>query len=203
MPLFPDYTDSASLKSFLHIPDADTVDNAELAIAITAASRAVDQHCSRQFGNASASRSYTYKDECIDGRRALRIDDATAVTGVTVLDSSGATVDTLTSADFDLWPWNAAADGFPYTHVVLKPDASSQFSCEAKGNTVAATFGWSAVPSPVEQATLFQAARFFARRNAPFGVAGSPDLGNELRLLDKMDPDVAVILQRFRRTWAA
>jgi len=55
------------------------------------------------------------------------------------------------------------------------------------------------VPTTVKQATLLQASRVFARREAPFGVAGSPDMGSELRLLEKVDPDVAVMLVPYVR----
>ena len=39
-----------------------------------------------------------------------------------------------------------------------------------------------------------EASRWFARRNSPYGIAGSPEMGSELRLLAKLDPDVAVML---------
>lgn len=54
--------------------------------------------------------------------------------------------------------------------------------------------GEAAVPEAVVNACLLQASRYWSRRSAPFGVAGSPELGNELRLLNKLDPDVEVLL---------
>lgn len=62
------------------------------------------------------------------------------------------------------------------------------FAC----GTTAAQF--SPVPKPVSIATKLQASRWYKRRDAPFGVAGSPELGSELRLLPKLDPDVEVLL---------
>jgi hypothetical protein len=59
------------------------------------------------------------------------------------------------------------------------------------------------VPSAVKQACLIQASRFFTRRYAPFGVAGSPESGSEMRLLAKVDPDVAVILGPYVTWWGA
>jgi hypothetical protein len=57
----------------------------------------------------------------------------------------------------------------------------------------------------VEQATLLQASRFHARRFSPYGVAGSPELGSELRLLAKLDADVELALSKAQlvRWWAA
>jgi len=51
----------------------------------------------------------------------------------------------------------------------------------------------------VHEACLLQSSRIAARRDSPFGVAGSPETGSELRLLDRVDPDVAVTLSRYRR----
>ena len=53
---------------------------------------------------------------------------------------------------------------------------------------------FSPVPASVKLATEMQASRWAKRRDAPFGVAGSPELGSELRLLPKLDPDVEVLL---------
>lgn len=60
-----------------------------------------------------------------------------------------------------------------------------------------------AVPASINLATLIQAARFVKRRDAPFGVAGSPDMGNELRLLARLDPDVLVLVANHRNWWSA
>jgi hypothetical protein len=50
------------------------------------------------------------------------------------------------------------------------------------------------VPASVKLAALLQATRLFKRKEAPFGVAGSLELGSELRLLAKLDPDVEMLL---------
>lgn len=59
------------------------------------------------------------------------------------------------------------------------------------------------VPDSIKLACLLQASRFFIRREAPFGIAGSPEAGSELRLLAKVDPDVEVILGPYRSWWGA
>lgn len=56
-------------------------------------------------------------------------------------------------------------------------------------------------PSPIRQATLLQASRLFVRKNSPYGIAGSPDMGSELRLLAKLDPDVEVLVRPYRLQW--
>lgn len=54
--------------------------------------------------------------------------------------------------------------------------------------------GEGSTPSAIVNACLLQASRFWSRRSSPFGVAGSPEFGNELRLLNRLDPDVEVML---------
>jgi hypothetical protein len=48
-------------------------------------------------------------------------------------------------------------------------------------------------------AAKLQCARWNFRRDAPAGVAGSPDQGSEIRLLSRLDPDVAVSLAGLSR----
>lgn len=203
----PDYCTVAELKSQLRITDTD--DDTPLAIAVTAASRAVDHSCNRQFGQTSpaAARYYTYEGGEMYGglacRQALEIDDLMSTTNLVVkvdTDDDGVFEETLTiDTDFRLYPWNAAADGRPWTHLVLASDGT--FPTELRSVEVTGLWGWSAVPTLVKQATLIQAARFFQRRNSPYGVAGSPDMGNELRLLARLDPDVAMMVSTVKRYW--
>ena len=201
----PDYVSSAELKTYLRI--GDTADDALVATCVTAASRAVDHACNRQFGvlTSTAVRYYTYGAEYLDGRQAVPIDDLQTTTGLAVAvdtDDNATWDTTITSAtDFDLWPWNAAENGLPWTHVVLRAGTAlgSFPNGAARAIRVTALFGWTAVPKLVVEATQLQAARFFSRRNATFGVAGSPEVGSEVRLLERLDPDVAVALRPVRR----
>lgn len=201
----PDYATLAELKAQLRI--GDTADDAALAVVITAASRAIDHECNRQFGSASATTYYTYEDVLIERRRAVPIDDLTSTMGLTVtLDTTGLgsyTQVMVNGTDFDLYPWNAALNGVPYTHLVLRPRAVWFWPYWTKGVQVAATFGWSAIPAVVHQACLIQAARLFVRRDSAYGVAGDPTMGSQVRLLARLDPDVALLLQTVKRQWGA
>lgn len=200
----PDYCTVAELKTHLRV--ADSVDDTPLGISITAASRAVDHACNRQFGvvSAASARYYSYVGGLLDGcRQQVEIDDLMSVTNLVVKvddDDDGVFETTLTiDTDFRLYPWNAAADSRPWTQLVLATDGT--FPSAARAVEVTAFWGWTAVPTIVKQATLIQAARFFQRRNSPYGVAGSPDLGNELRLLARLDPDVMLLLGTVKRHW--
>lgn len=193
----PDYVTASELKAYLRIGDA--VDDAEVALAVTAASRAVDRATNRQFGLIAApeARKYTARWDTDLCRYVVDIDDLMTVTGLTITAEAGA-VDAV-----DLKPANAAVEAFPWTRFVVKPESLVKPPLTDDAVTVTARYGWTTVPVAVKQATLLQAARFFKRRDAPFGVAGSPEAGSELRLLAKVDPDVAVVLGPYQRWWAA
>lgn len=204
----PDYCTVAELKTHLRI--TDTADDTPLAIAITAASRAIDHEANRQFGVVSPAVARTYTlDPCyyIDGRPALPIDDLSSSTGLVVAtdeDDTGTYETTLTiDEDFVLWPFNASLDGKPWTHLLSRNGATYLFPRYSNSIRVTGLFGWASVPSAVKTACLIQAARFFARRDAAFGVAGSPEVGSEVRLLDRLDPDVALLLTSVKRHWGA
>lgn len=202
-----DYASSAELKAHLRITDTD--DDTSVALAIGAASRAIDDWCNRQFGltGSAVPRYYTADDLCIEGRRALAIDDLMTTTGLEVELDTGAdglyATELAYGTDFDVYPWNAQANGRPWTHLVLRPDAAASWPCAARGVRVTGNFGWSSVPEIVKSACLIQAARFFVRRDSSYGIAGSPELGSEVRLLARLDPDVSLMLSTVRRVWSA
>ena len=54
-------------------------------------------------------------------------------------------------------------------------------------------------PASVIEATALETVRLFRRTDAPFGVTGSPEVG-QLQVITKLDPDAVKLLRRFRRT---
>lgn len=200
----PDYCTVDELKAYLRIPDADVLDDTELGLDVAAASRAIDRTCRRQFGSADAVRYYTPEWDAASGRYVVRCDDFLVGEGVGLavdIDGDQTYASTVVQADYRFLPLNAPADGRPYGRITL---ASSVAAPLAEGSVrLSTTFGWAAVPDTVKKACLIQAARFSKRRESIYGVAGSPDMGNELRLQDRVDPDVAVMLKAYRlQAWA-
>lgn len=192
MPWAPDYATVADLAAYVGIDDA--ADDVELAYAISAASRAIDDVCNRQFGvvDVAEARTYTARPDYRGGYRVVDVDDY--MTAPTVVEVDGNTV-----ATYDKAPLNAAAKGRPWTRVVFTADSEYLPTTHPNQVAVTALWGWTEVPAAVTAACLLQAARFFKRRVAPFGVAGSPDQGSEVRLLARVDPDVAVTLRGYKR----
>jgi hypothetical protein len=190
----PDYITVPELKAYIGL--ADTIDDVVMVSAISAASRAVDHATNRQFGVVAAAEQRTYRarPDYELGCWVVDVDDFQSVTGLVV-----SVVDAGVVATYVKEPFNASQKGRPWTRIAFTSD--SEFTPDTHPHEVAVTavWGWTAVPVPVKQATLLQASRLFSRRHSPFGVAGSPDLGSELRLLSKLDPDVEVSLRDFRR----
>jgi uncharacterized phiE125 gp8 family phage protein len=199
----PDYVTSAELKAFLRISHTD--DDAQVALAITAASRAVDTHAGRQFGVVASAeeRFYTGRWDRRRRRWVVDLDDLMSVTGfdAQVQDADGTDLGAID--DYVLEPRNAAAKGRPWTSLTVRPDSTYKPTGLTDEIAVTALWGWSSVPTAVKEATLLQASRIFHRRTSPFGIAGSPDDGSEMRLLARVDPDVAVTLNPYKRWWAA
>jgi hypothetical protein len=186
----PDYITLSDLKNFLHISPTDTQDDAEFSLWITAASRAADRRAGRQFGQLDAPAIRTYRrapfwdpDACM---WVWEIDDVQDVTALTVGGQA------LATAGATMLPDNAPADGDPYTQVGLTSWSSGPL-------VVSARWGWSAVPAQVKAAVRLQCNRWNFRRDAPAGIAGSPDQGSEVRMLDRLDPDVSVMLRGLER----
>jgi hypothetical protein len=183
----PDYTTDEVLKDYLGITiDAD---DAFVPMWITTSSRNVDDFCGRQFGQVATLETRRYRGvwDASLGAYVYQIDD--------LLDVTGFLVDGVT--DYDLEPMNAPQKGRPYERLVTR----NRGPLDMDG-----LWGWpaeSAAAASVEMGMLLQASRLHARRDSPFGVAGSPSEGNAVRLLAQLDPDFRTSLKPFRRKWYA
>lgn len=184
----PDYITVAEYNAWSRV--GDTVDDVETTVWITAASRAIDAHCERQFGSIAAAGARVYRRGAYwDPDLELYvqpIDDVQDATGMTVAGVAFA------SSGAVLLPDNALVNGRPY-------EAIGVTSCPVYPLTVVAKYGWTAVPTQVKGACRLQTSRFITRRDSPYGIAGTPDAGSELRLQAKVDPDVAVALRGLGR----
>jgi hypothetical protein len=185
----PDYVTADELKGYLRI--GDNADDVFVALWVTTVSRNVDDHCGRQFGQtASEERFYTPVYDRHEGAWFVEIDDT--FSAPSLADENGDAID---AADAIMLPRNAAAEGKPYERIKLT------LSTGEIGAT--APWGWTAVPAAVRLGIFLQGARLAARRDSPFGIAGSPAQGSELRLLAQLDVDFKTSLKPFVRNWWA
>lgn len=190
MPWQPDYITTEQLKAYLYVQSSDVADDVQLSVWCTAASRAIDAKTNRQFGQLAGPAGRTYRGpaayDVVSGLWLVEIDDLQDIAGFTIngqpYAASGAV----------LLPDNAPADNRPYERL--------GFTDQPDGPTVGVgRWGWDAQPEQVTGAAYLQANRWNARRASPLGVAGSPDQGSELRLLSRLDPDVATTLAGLSR----
>lgn len=206
------YATMATFRTFVRnaaTTDATDADTADELLALEAAARAIDTYCNRTFrvaGITATARIFTprrSRDRWPYWERVVcPIDDVFDDTGMVVkfdTTGNGDFGDAITT--YRLGPFNADAHDLPFTELVF--DYGTAVPLLAKSVEVTALWGWDAIPSPVAMANLLQASRFLKRRDAPFGVAGSPEMGSEIRLLARLDPDVAVSLNGYRRLWGA
>jgi len=190
----PDYVVLEDAKRWVRLAVTDELDDAEIALIISAASRGIDDHCNRQFGKTAGAeeRLYTawYDDE--RERWIVDTDDFQSASGLTI------SVDGVAATEYTKEPVNAPQEGKPWEAITFKRTAPVAVTgLEFEVSVTANPFGWTAFPAQVPLGTRLQINRFLARRDAAFGIAGSPE--SQLRLLSQLDPDVAVSLRGLRR----
>lgn len=203
MALYPDYATAAELRSFV-TRSSSTVDDTELGYAVTAASRVVDEWCGRQFGQVTVAEAHIYSASWDRTRCGwvIEVDDIYSATGLEIMvDDDDDQVYDQEITSYRLWPFTPA--GAPWTRILVKSGSAVTPSRREGAVEVTALYGWTAVPTAVKQATLIEANRIFQRRVSPFGIAGSPETGSELRLLRGVDVDAQKILMPYRRLWGA
>lgn len=184
----PNYITDELLKTELKITTDD--DDTWIGLCASAASRAVDRHTFRQFGLLAEPVALVCPAQWWPDRRrwAVALPDLMTTTGL-VVEVDGAAV-----TGYRLEPVNAALEGKPWEWLLLPYDTADVPVEPDYDVDVTARFGWADLPDVVAPATLLQAQRFYARRDSIYGVAGSPTMGSEIRLLAKVDPDVGVML---------
>lgn len=188
------YATLAEVKAALRI--SDTMDDTLLEMAIESASRLMDSYTARSFYNAgSAARYFTADNDFL-----TNIDDAITITEIATDASADGSYDTIWQADdYQLEPLNGRVDGLVVPYNAIR--ATGDYTFPIWGGEglvkVTATWGWSAIPIAIKQATIIQSSRIFKRLDSPLGVLSSPDLGF-IRLGARIDPDVAQLVDPYR-----
>jgi hypothetical protein len=189
------YASLSLLKLALGIESTDATRDDLLLQALSGASRSVEEYCDgrRFYLDATATaRTFRTKGRVIcqrDGSQRLSVDDIGSTTGLVVEVGDGTTWTAIAAADYETYPDNAIARRRAITAIVA-PD-STTFSDNRRAR-ITARWGWPAIPTQVEQASLMQAQRLYRRKDSPQGVMGSPDWG--LVRVPNLDPDVKALL---------
>lgn len=195
------YCTLSDLKTSLGIDDIQ--DDTSLEAAIMAASRMVDDYTGRFFykdGTTAApvTRYYTAQDWW-----TTNIDDTYYISEIATDDNFDQTYSTVfATSDYMVEPVNNPRRGWPWTRLLAIGAYIFPYNLP-QSVRVKAVWGWTAIPNEVQMATKIQASRLFVRRQSPFGIAGSPEIGT-VRLGSRLDPDVEVLLRPFRKvSWMA
>jgi hypothetical protein len=194
-----DYCTLAELKATLSLTGESYADP-DLSLAITAASRGIEDMTDRRFYLDSDANQIRYFTPT--GAYRVDIDDLAQLTALAT-DWTGAQTFTQSWSqplDFALYPLNAAADGEPYTAIEVMPRSGLYMPWDyPRSVRVTGKFGWPAVPEPIKQATMMLAARLVKQvREAPFGVAGFGQDGIAVRIAGQ-DPVIGGMLARYCR----
>lgn len=189
-----EYTTDTEMKNRIG-QDANT---ARLALAITAASKAIDLYTGRidpGFGidDATSARQIRTRGNVVtdpDGELLLVWDIATA-TDLVVEVGDGASWSEVTGyipEGEDLVDVNEPITG-------LRMRDGGKWA--APRVRVTAKWGWPEVPAAVADATRILAERLYRRKDAPWGVAGFGETG--LARLASEDPDVVMLVGEYQK----
>lgn len=190
------YCTVSELKSWDGVPDTDG--DAILETVINSVSRWIDDYTWRFFYSTSATAEET-RYYTADNGLYLYTDDIVSITTLKTDDDGDRTYETTwATADYDLIPYNASTLGIPYYRIEVSTTGDYTFPRVRKGVEIVGVFGWSAVPPAIKQACLIQCARIFKRKNSPYGIAGTTQLG-VLQLIPNIDSDVKMVLDQFKR----
>lgn len=190
------YCTLSELKDSLQIDDS--TDNASLEAAIMSASRMIDDYTQRFFYKdgtiaSPVTRYYTPEDAI-----SLNIDDIVTISSVATDNDLLFTYGTVWStSDYVVEPINNPRKGWPYNRLVAVGAYVWPYHIP-QSVKITGAWGWSAVPQEIQLATKIQASRLFIRRQSPFGIAGSPELGT-VRLSSRLDPDVEALIRPFKK----
>jgi len=190
------YCTLSDLKTSLAIEDIQ--DDTALEAAILTASRMVDDYTGRFFyrdgtTGAPVTRYYTPQDWW-----TCNVDDFISLNEVATDENFNQSYTQVwTASDYMVEPINNPRRGWPYTRL-LAVDQYLWPRLFPQTVRIKAVWGWTSIPYEIQMATKLQASRLFIRRQSPFGIAGTPDLGT-VRLSSRLDPDVEALIRPFRK----
>jgi hypothetical protein len=190
------YCTLSDLKTSLAIEDIQ--DDTALEAAILTASRMIDDYTGRFFYRDGTTAAPITRYYTPDSWYITNLDDFVSLNQIALDDDFDQTYTTILAAsDYLIDPVNNARRGWPYTRITaidryIFPYAYPQ------SVRVQAVWGWPSVPAEIAMATKLQASRLFIRRQSPFGIAGTPEIGT-VRLTSRLDPDVEALIRPFRK----
>lgn len=192
------YASVPELNARLGAPD-DT-DDEKMELILHAISRSLDSICHTRFYTTASDETRYYTSRFDDV--LFVADDVLSITTLKTDNDGDRTYGyTWATTDYDLMPSNASLDDEPYTHIEVTPNGDYSFPSVRKGVQIVGKFGYSeSAPHEVREAVLLLATKLFRRKDIPFGVAGSTDLGTviaEIRRAALSDAEIQLLLGKY------
>ena len=187
------YATLIQLKSAIGI--ADGIDDPMLEMAIESASRQIDSYTERYFYNAgTATKIFAPIDNWV-----CPTEDFITLSQVQTSEDGESWDTTWTADDWQAEPLNGRAGGLVTSFTQIRAVEDYLFPYRNGEATVrlTGTWGWSAVPIAITQATIILASRIFKRLDSPLGII-SNDLGS-MRVGFRLDPDVQHLIDPYRK----
>jgi hypothetical protein len=208
------YAAVQELKGWISAADTDTADDPTLQHCLDAATLAIEQACGRRFVyEAGVAKVFNASDP-----NRLDVVDLISASAVDVDSRGDGTYATAlpSTAWYGEPAWVPDSAGPRYQALRIGPASTSGYWLGV-GRRVRVTGNWGYVagdyaagaftnatcPPGIRLACLIMASRTFKRREAPFGILGTTDLGVYARL-SAADPDVANLLNPYkhpRQSW--
>lgn len=187
------YATLLQIKSAIGISDG--IDDPMLEMAIESASRQIDSYTERYFYNAgTATKIFAPLDEWV-----CPTEDFITLTQVQTSEDGESWDTTWDTDDWQAEPLNGRAGGLVTSYTQIRAVEDYLFPYRQGEATVrlTGTWGWSAVPIAITQATVILASRIFKRLDSPLGII-SGELGS-MRVGFRLDPDVQHLIEPYRK----
>ena len=187
------YATLLQIKSAIGISDG--IDDPMLEMAIESASRQIDSYTERYFYNAgTATKIFAPLDEWV-----CPTEDFITLTQVQTSEDGESWDTTWGTEDWQAEPLNGRAGGLVTSYTQIRAVEDYLFPYRQGEATVrlTGTWGWSATPIAITQATIILASRIFKRLDSPLGII-SGELGS-MRVGFRLDPDVQHLIEPYRK----
>jgi len=150
---------------------------------VTAASRMIDNYCSRGFykvGTVEEPVARTFPVESVDSLRFGTHNDLVSVTTLKTDAAGDGTYETTIAASaYELGPLNAAARNEPFLSLRLFTGTTFPTTTTGRSDLIQITgvWGWPVVPAEVKAACRVLFAELVKLQDAPLGFAGGMEMG--------------------------
>ncbi len=190
------YCTLSDLKTSLAIEDI--TDDTALEAAILTASRMIDDYTGRFFYRDGTTATPVVRYYTAQDWYTCNVDDFVSLTQIATDDNFDQLYTTIwQSDDYMVEPVNNPRRGWPLSRLLAIDSYIFPYNLP-QSVKVTAVWGWPSVPAEIAMAAKLQASRLFIRRQSPFGIAGTPELGT-VRLTSRLDPDVEALIRPFRK----